>query len=70
MLTAGDDDWLAVVVNLGKARTIWGAVIADTDPGGSGYESVGTFLQSSGAGSVSVRGGDVGAHTKDGAGPV
>ena len=24
MLTAGDDDWLPVVVNLGKARWSWG----------------------------------------------
>ena len=46
-----------------------GAVIADTDPGGGGSKSVGTFLQSSGAGGVAVWVGGVGAHSEDGAFP-
>ena len=46
-----------------------GAVIADTEPGGGGYKSVGIFLQSSGAGGVVVWGGGVGAHPEDGAFP-
>ena len=46
-----------------------GAVIADTDPGGGGSESVGTFLQSGGAGGVDVWVGDVGDCPEDGAVP-
>ena len=42
-------------------------VIADTDPGGGISESVGTFLQSGGAGGVAVWVRDVGAHPEDGA---
>ena len=42
----------------------------DTDPGEGGLESVGTFLQSGGAGGVAVRGGYVGSHLKDEAGPA
>ena len=44
VLTAGNDDWLVVVGNLGKARKSCGAVIADIEPGGGGSESVGTSL--------------------------
>ena len=69
VLTLGDNDWLAVVGNLGKAKKSWGAVIVDTDPGGGRSVSVRTFLKSSGAGGVSVQVGDVGAHPEDGAGP-
>ena len=44
-------------------------VISDIDPGGGGSKGVGTFLQSGGAGGVSVWGGDVGDYPSDGAGP-
>ena len=46
-----------------------GSVISDTEPGGGGSERVGKFLQSDDAGGVAVRGGDMGAHPEDGAGP-
>ena len=68
VLTAGDDGWLAVVGNLGKARKSW-AVIADIYPRGGGSESVGSFLQSGVAGGVTVWGGDVVDYPSDGAGP-
>ena len=61
VLMAGDDDWLAVVGNLGKARKSW-LVIADIDPGGGGSESVGIFLQSGVAGGVAVQCRYVGAY--------
>ena len=46
-----------------------GAVISDSDPGGGRYEGVGGFSQGGGPVGVAVRVGDVGPHSKDGAGP-
>ena len=69
VLPVGDDDWLVVVGNLGNSRNSWGAVIANIEPGMSGFEGVGTFLQSGVAGSVTVWGGDVSDYPSDGAGP-
>ena len=46
-----------------------GAVISDSDPGGGRYEGVGKFLQGGGPGGVAVRGGEVGPHPEDAAGP-
>ena len=47
MLTAGDDDWLTVVGNLGKARNSWGRLSriliqegADLKVSGSFYKAV------------------------------
>ena len=47
VLTAGDDDWLAVVGNLGKARKSWGRLSwilvregADPNVSGNFYNSV------------------------------
>ena len=44
VLTAGDDDCLLLVENLGKAQKIWGVVISDYDLGGGRSEGVGKFL--------------------------
>ena len=44
MLTAEDDDWLAVVGNLGKARRSWGGFISDSEMGGGRSDGVGEFL--------------------------
>ena len=60
-MTLGDDEWLAVVGNLGMAKEL-GAVIADIEPGGGGSKGVGKFLQSGVTGGVAVRGGDVGDY--------
>ena len=43
--------------------------VADFDPGGGGYEVVGSLLQGVSPGSVSVWGRDVGPDPQDGAGP-
>ena len=61
-MKSGDDEWLAVVGNLGKARNIWGRLLRilrreGEDPKVSGY-----FLQSGVAGSVANWGGGVGAY--------
>ena len=47
MLTAGDDDWLAVIGNLGKARKSWGGLSrvlgregADPKVSGNFYKAV------------------------------
>ena len=69
VMTAGDDDWYAVVGNHQRARKSWGAVVADFDPGGGGSEGVGKFFQGGDTGGVVVRGGDVGTNPQDGAGP-
>ena len=44
-------------------------VISDTELGGGISEGVGKFLQGGGTGGVAVRGGDLGSHLEDGAGP-
>ena len=44
VLTAGDDDWLAVVGNLGKAWKSWGRLSRIMSRGGGISEGVGKFL--------------------------
>ena len=46
-----------------------GAVISDSEPGGSRSKGVGKFLQGGGTCGVVVQGRDVGSQPEDGAGP-
>ena len=70
VLAAGDNDWLAVVGNLGKARHIWGAVVLGSGPGGGRPEGVRKRLLGSSSGGATLWGGGVGPHLEDGEGPV
>ena len=53
---------------MGRRRRV-GAVISDSDLVGGRYKDVGNFLQGGGPVGRSVHGGDMGTHSKDGAGP-
>ena len=44
VMTAGDDDWPAVVFNLRKERKSWGRLFADIEPGGVGSKGVRTVF--------------------------
>ena len=57
--------WWAALVRQERV----GAVIADIEPGGGGFEGVGAFLQSGVAGIATVWGRDLGAYPSDEAGP-
>ena len=57
-----------MVGNLAKARKSWGRLYQILRREGGGYEDVSTFLQSGGAGGVSIQGGDVGDYPSDEAG--
>ena len=70
VLTAGDDDWLAVVGNLGKARKSWGWLSWILIREGADQKGVGKVFQGGGTGAVSVWVGYMGPHSEDGAGPV
>ena len=45
VLTAGDDDWLAVVVNLGKAQKSWGHISQIFSPEGADPKVLGSFYK-------------------------
>ena len=64
VLTAGYDKWLAVLGNLSKSVNSLEAVILYIEPVGGGSESVGTLLQSGGAGGVALQGRGVGTHPR------
>ena len=67
VLTAVDDDWLALVGNFGKAQKSWGRVSRILSWEGADLK-VSRILQGGGPGGVSVRGGDMGPHPEDVAG--
>ena len=52
-----------------KSEEELGVSVADSKPGGGGQEGIRKFLQGGGAGSVAVRGINVGTYPKDRAGP-
>ena len=54
VLTAGDDNWRAVVGNLGKARKSWGRLSQILILEGGRSKGVGKFLQGDGPGGVYV----------------
>ena len=45
VLTAGDDDWLAVLGNLGKARKIWGRLLQILSREGTDPRILGNFYK-------------------------
>ena len=45
VLTAGDNDWLAVVVNLGKVQKSWGCLYQDTVWEGADPKVLGGFYK-------------------------
>ena len=65
MLTAGDDDWLALVGNLGEARKSWGWLSRVLGREGADPKVSGSFY----SGSAPLWGGDMGPHSEDGEGP-
>ena len=60
VLTAGDDDWIEVVGNLGKVRKIWGWLLRILSREGADTKVSGHFFKSGVTGCVSVWGGDMG----------
>ena len=68
VMTAGDDDWPAVIGNLQKARKSWGRLSRILSWEGADPKVSGHFQGGEPCGVV-VRGGDVGNDPQDGAGP-
>ena len=68
VMTAGDDDWPSVAGNLAKARRSWGRLQRILGREGATSRILGSLFQGGGAASTTVRGRDVGGHSKDGAG--
>ena len=68
VITAGYNYWPVVVGKLERARKSWGRLSQILSREGADPKVSGMFL-SGDAGSVVVRGGDVGANPQDGVGP-
>ena len=68
VMTAGDDDWPAVVGNFQKARKSWGWLLRILSWEGADLKVSGHF-QGGDTGDVVVQGVDVGVNPRDGAGP-
>ena len=69
VLLVGDDYWLAVLGNLGKAINSWGRLLRILSREGADPKVSGHFYKSGVARSVNFQGGDVGVYPLDGAGP-
>ena len=69
MLTASDDDWMAVVGKFGEGAEELGAVVSGSEPGGSRPKGVEDLLYRSCPGGLTLWGGDLGPHSEDGEGP-
>ena len=68
MLTTVDDDWLAVVGNIGEARKSWGRLSRVLSREGSDPKVSGHFYKAVAKGVLLFRYREMGAQPKDGAG--
>ena len=65
IMTAGEDNWPAVVGNLEKERKIWGRIKRILEQGGGGQENIGKCFQGGSSTGAAVWGGDVGVDSKN-----